>query len=40
MMAMAKMILGRKPEMAYTHYNGRYYHLIQYSFSFAMKMQK
>jgi hypothetical protein len=27
MIAMAKMILGKKPKVAYTHYNGRYYHL-------------
>jgi hypothetical protein len=28
MMALAKMILGKKSKVAYTHYNGRYYHLI------------
>jgi hypothetical protein len=32
MMALTRMILGKKPDVAYTHYTGRYYHLIRYSF--------
>jgi hypothetical protein len=36
MTALTRMIIGKKPEVAYTHYTGRYIFFP----SFAMKMQK
>jgi hypothetical protein len=29
MMVLTRTILGKKPEVTYRHYNGRYFHLIR-----------